>query len=178
MEIFGLKSNKRRFTWLRAAVFMVFISLIPGFGFSQNDEVGLDVQLLDGGSSIDFGSLKSLDPSGEPVVDSSIVQVRLTVTTQLNRPYVITQTLNSDIVNQDGAALPDGTIRYRVQIEQGGGLVTVTDLAPLRQETQEIYLSDEMGQPASLLIIYELILPKGQSAGRYFNAINYQVNVR
>ncbi len=178
MAISGLKLNSKR---LGIGLFLamgLFWAGMPSTALSQQDNLSLDVTLLDGGTSIDFGSLRSLNPSGEAVVDSSLVQVRIRVDTALNRPYIVTQTLNSDIVNQDGAALPDGTIRFRAQIEQGSGLVTTTEMAPLRQETQEIFLSDDNGGSVTLLLIYELTLPKGQSAGRYFNAINYQVNVR
>ncbi len=150
---------------------------VPGFAQAPG-AVDLQVVFVEGGTAIDFGDLRSLDQNGDPSNDVEISQVRLIVTSTAGQSYIVTQTVNGDTVNQSGASLPPDAIRFRVQIENGGGLVRTPDMSPLGVGAQEIYFSDSLGQDASLLITYEIRVPGGQRAGRYYNTVNYRVDVR
>jgi hypothetical protein len=163
---------------------ILFFILLIGWGaagrvFAQVPAtVDLQVAFVSGGTAIDFGDLRSLDQTGSPVSDVEISQVRLSVRNTSGQTYILTQTVNGETVNQQGATLPPDAIRFRVQIESGGGLVRTPDMAPLGGGESEIYFSDATGQDVVLLITYEIRVPGGQKAGRYRNTIHYRVDVR
>ncbi|MFA6600735.1 MAG: hypothetical protein WC352_00305 [Candidatus Omnitrophota bacterium] len=154
---------------------LLLMMTVPGSG-QVPGILHLEVQFVNAGTSLEFGNLKSLDQNGEPVSDTSVVQVRLSVNTTLGRPYILTQTLQGDTMNQSGAVLPYEAIRFRVEQEAGSGLIRVPDGTPLRPGSQEIYFSDSAGSPASILVTYEMTVPAAQRAGNYRNTVNYRVD--
>lgn len=143
--------------------------------FAQN--VNWDVSVIDGGSSIDFGRLRSLNSDGSETGEVSIRQVRITVPENLGRPYTISQILSSRPENQDGGAVSEEAIRFRVQQENGMGSLMTGNEEPLREGPQEIYQSMD-GSAASIVITYHLLVPSGQSAGRYYSSLNYRIDVQ
>jgi hypothetical protein len=180
MEIFTLIRNRHKSLIYRLMILipvLLLLPAVPGSGQSSGT-IQLNVQFINGGSSIEFGNLRSLDRNGDPANDTALSQVRLIVNNTLNRSYIISQTLQSDTMNQSGALLPPEAIRFKIQQESGGGLIRVPDMTPLRPGTQEIFFSDSTGSASSILITYEILVPPAQRAGYYRNTVNYRVDAR
>ena len=138
----------------------------------------LEATVVTGETSIDFGNLRSLAPNGDPAADSAVRQVRLSVNSDLNRAYVITQIVQDVPVNPNGTALESEGLQFRVVVENGRGVVRTSDREPLRPGMQEIYLSDDNEAQTVLLVTYTLTPPPGQKAGRYHGTVTYRVDAR
>lgn len=152
------------------------VSLAAPQAFSET--LDLQTAVVTGESSIDFGNLRSLDSSGQPLSDSALRQVRLSVVSDLGRPYIVTQMLHDAPMNPNGAILEDQGIRYTVAVEQGRGIVRTGSLEPLKPGAQEIYISSDNEEQTVLLITYDFIVPPGQKAGRYQGVVTYRVDSR
>jgi len=142
------------------------------------ETLDLEAAVVTGESSIDFGNLRSLDENGDPIGDSAVRQVRLSVVSDLNRPYLITQMLQDYPTNPDGSALEQPAVRYSINVEQGRGIVRTGNLEPLRPGAQEIYISSDNEEQTVLVITYDFIVPPGQKAGRYQGIMTYRADSR
>lgn len=147
-------------------------------GPAEAEILDLEVAVVTGESSIDFGNLRSLDASGDPAGDAALRQVRLSVVSDLGRPYLITQMLQDYPTNPNGSALAEPALRYSITVEQGRGIVRTGNLEPLRPGAQEIYVSSDNEEQTVLLIAYDFLVPPGQKAGRYQGIVTYRVDSR
>ncbi len=141
-------------------------------------QLDLEATVVTGETAIDFGNVRSLDSRGEPLSDTSVRQVRLVITSDLQRPYVISQILQDSPLNSNGTAIEPEALRFRVIVENGSGIVRTSDLEPLRPGMQEIYLSSDNEAQTVLLITYNLTPAPGQKAGRYQGTISYRADAR
>ena len=149
----------------------------PVIGRGQ-DEITLEVNLVDGGSSIDFGRLRNLGTDGNPVNENAIRRVRLIIKPALGnvKPYIVTQILDTELSNQAGSSVSSGSMTYRVEEESGTGTVRVPEQTPLTAGEQEIYQSNPEGGNAQLLLTYDLTTSQEQQAGSYRGSITYRVS--
>ena len=138
----------------------------------------LQVMVLEGGNSLNFGQLRSLDNEGAPLSEASSRRVRVQVVNPDRRSFVVTQIVNMEPVNQNGTSLPPEAIRFRATVENGSGTILVSQKQPLEAGLQEIYESADNEQNISLLIIYDFLVPPGQKAGQYQSSITYRLDVR
>ena len=176
METFPsrLKMLKR----IAAGAVLTALILVCREGNAVQNTPVLQVTVLNGGTSLDFGQLRSLDNAGASLADSSSRRVRLQIINPTNRPYVVSQIVNMEPVNQNGTPLPGDAIRFRVELESGAGMIRTSERTPLEPGLQEIYDGDDKEQTASLLIIYDFQVPPGQKAGPYQASITYRLDVR
>lgn len=146
---------------------------------AQNEDVTLTVSFEGGGTSLDFGRLRNLDNEGAPTRESSTRQVRLTIQPSQGstRPYVVTQILSSDLVQERGASVSSDSVLFRVEQEQGTGTVRIPEQTPLAVGEQEIYRSAPTGGNSQLLITYDLASSPEQEAGSYTGTIDYRVSL-
>lgn len=146
---------------------------------AQNEDVTLTVSFEGGGTSLDFGRLKNLDSDGAPTQESSTRQVKLTIQpTQGNtRPYIVSQILSIEPVQEKGTAVSNDSILFRVEEQEGTGTVRVIEQTPLRVGEQEIYRSGATGGNSQLLITYDLTSLPEQEAGSYTGTIDYRVSL-
>ncbi len=142
------------------------------------ETLDLEAMVVTGESSIDFGNLRSLDTSGAPAGDSAVRQVRISVVSDLGRPYLITQMLQDYPTNPNGSALEEPAVRFSITVEQGRGIVRTGNQEPLKPGAQEIYISSDNEEQTVLLINYDFIVPPGQKAGRYQGVVTYRVDSR
>lgn len=181
MSISPLKMVNRRKRFQPGPFFAAILAwgLIFISGSSLHAQtIDLQATVVTGETSIDFGSLRSLAPNGDPASDNAVRQVRLIVTSDLKRPYVITQMVQDSPANPNGTVLEPEALRFRVVVENGRGIVRTPDLEPLRPGMQEIYLADDNETQTVLLITYNLTPPPGQKAGRYHGTVTYRVDAR
>ncbi len=163
---------------LAIAAFAALIFSCPQANAVEEPPPVLQVIVLEGGTSLDFGQLRSLDQEGAPLTDSSSRRVRLQVTHSGTRPFVLSQIVNREPVNQNGTQVPADAIRFRASIENGMGMLRTSQKEPLETGLQEIYDSDDNDQNVSILIVYDFLVPPGQKAGQYHASITYRVDVR
>lgn len=142
------------------------------------ETLNLVVSVVTGETGVDFGQLRSLGPGGEPSSDSSVRQVRLTVTSDLRKSYIISQVVAEAPANPNGAMLQPDAIRVTVAVEEGSGTLKSSHLEPLSPNAQEIYISADTEERTVLLITYDFLVPPGQPAGRYQGMITYRVDAR
>lgn len=182
-HFFGLQKpeyRKQKIDFQRVFRICYLCAVICTLGvFSARAEtLDLEAAVITGENSIDFGNLRSLDLSGEPIGDAAVRQVRISVVSDLGRPYIITQMLQDRPTNSNGAPLEDPGVRFSVSVEQGRGLVRVGSLEPLKPGAQEIYISSDNEEQTVLLITYDFVVPPGQKAGRYQGIVSYRVDSR
>jgi len=173
-------ARDKRLIKFRASVFCALAAVFCALGIPSACAETLDLEaiVVTGESSIDFGNLRSLDASGAPLGDSSVRQVRLSVVSDLGRPYLITQMLQDYPVNPDGSVLEEPAVRFSITVEQGRGIVRTGNLEPLRPGAQEIYISSDNEEQTVLLINYDFLVPPGQKAGRYQGIVTYRADSR
>ena len=179
MEIYPSIFGMSKGTW--AFIFLATLAVLTnsrGVAWAQDEGVTLEVSFVGGGNSLDFGRLRNLQSDGAPTQDSSTRQIRLIVRTATGnkRPYIITQVVNGDLVNEDGTSVTPESVLYRVDEETGSGLVRVPDETPLTAGEQEIYQSGIEGGTSQLLITYDLVTSSEQEAGSYAGSIVYRVS--
>ena len=174
MSIFG--SNKKLKAYLLAAVASTLL-----FNHSEGlaQEISLTVSYVDGGNSLNFGRLRNLEDDGTPKNESSTRQLRLLITPASGntQPYIVTQILSQDPVQERGTPVVDQSIRYTVQEETGAGTVRVPDETPLVSGEEEIYRSSPSGGTSQLLITFDLTASSEQEAGNYEGIIDYRVSL-
>lgn len=138
----------------------------------------LQVIVLEGGNSLDFGHLRSLDNEGAPLSEASSRRVRLQVMNPDRLSFVISQIVNMEPVNQNGTSLSADAIRFRAGLENGAGTLLASQKELLQTGLQEIYESADNDQNMSLVIVYDFLVPPGQKAGQYQSSITYRLDVR
>ena len=138
--------------------------------------IHLNVSTAEGGSEIRFGQVQSLKEDGAPVTTTVTKEVILSITTDLNKRYMVSQMASSALVGAEGAVCPVESIRYTARIKNGSGEVRTVSQTSLHQGQEDIFISGDSGQPAQLTIFYELAVPQGQKAGNYNTSITYKVS--
>lgn len=165
------------------AAFLLFMGIAagtvgPDAAWAQ-EEVTLTVTFVGGGSSVDFGRLRNLAEDGRPLHESSTRQVRLAIQPAggNTRPYLVTQTLASELTQETGGTASPQVILFRVEQESGSGEIRVPDQTPLSVGEEEIYRSSPSGGNAELLITYDLTASPDQEAGSYNGFLDYRVSL-
>ena len=175
MEIFMFPWNQNKTFVVLGVCLLLVLGIKAENGFAQ--EGGrLEVSTVEGGSTLDFGNLRSLEADGSPVAEAASRQVRLAVRAAAGSAYRITQVVNSEPRNQEGTACPLEAIRYSVTVEKGFGTLRASSPTPLSVGEQEIFISGETGEEAELLVTYDFMVPPVQKAGRYNATITYRVS--
>lgn len=157
---------------------VLFAALILVCPNAHAEDPTLQVIVLEGGNSLNFGQLRSLDNEGAPLSETSSRRVRLQVMNPDMLSFVVSQIVNMEPVNQNGTPLPGDAIRFRAAIENGSGTLLSSQKAPLETGLQEIYESTDNDQNVSILIVYDFLVPPGQKAGQYQSSIAYRLDVR
>ncbi len=138
-------------------------------------EFALDIEAVEGIQDLDFGAVESYSSDGEPVSESVSRQIRLTVRTDLHKPYRVTQILERQAVNENLNALKPETIQYHSVLRQGDGLLRAPNRRNMELGEQEIFLSSGAGDEAEILIQYDLTVPPAEQAGYYRTSIRYRL---
>lgn len=139
-------------------------------------DVTLTVTPAQGGASleVDFGTARSLGPSGELETDEVVRQVRLDVSSDSGRPYRVYQRVNGPWTGPAGEEIPPSAIRFLIS-DVRTGINRFPSASPLAVGEQELFVSDQSGSAESLVITYVVKLPPGQRAGNYRTTVSYRV---
>ena len=172
MEEWPLMANflKKGFFWVSGFILILFF--FPNQGHA---EFALDVETIEGIQDLDFGSVESYSPDGEPSSESVSRQILLMVRTDLQKPYRVTQILERKAVNENLNAIKPEAIQYTTVLRQGDGLLRAPSRRNLELGEQEIFLSNGTGDAAEILIQYDLSVPPAEQAGYYRTSIRYRL---
>ena len=147
-------------------------------GFSSAQAaVTLQVSPVQGGADldIDFGTTRSLGPQGELESDTVVRRVKLTITSDSSKPYLVFQRINSAWNNATGKEFPGDSVRFFVTASQAGGAVRFPNPTALSVGEEEIFLSDSTGSDQELLVTYTVKVPVGQEMGHYRTTLTFRV---
>lgn len=155
-----------------AAVF--FLLFLAAGAFAA--DISLDVFTLDGASTIDFGTVKSLESDGSAPKGVYVKEVRLVVTSAQTRRYVLSQIVHSPPISSWGQLFDLTLMSCYATISQGDGQLRVAHPTPLSTGEQEIFLSSDRGGSAEIILYYRIEMPRGKEAGTYNTSITYKVS--
>jgi hypothetical protein len=150
--------------------------LSPCGNLKAEEGIHLVVTMADGNNSLDFGQIKSLQPDGSPVRAMTSKEMVLTIRTDLNQRYIVSQIANTLPTGSGGSVCPSEAMRYTVRIKNGSGEIRTPSRSVLRQGTEDVFISGLDGSAAEIVILYELAVPAGQKAGYYNSSITYKVS--
>ena len=103
--------------------------------------------------------------------------VLVTVTTNLRKPYQVTQSCQSPMTNEKGALINKEYFTQKVEMLQGAkGRTTFNDFLPVEVGDYPIYASDSKGDSAVFRITYKLHGYQGMSTGKFTAPIQYSLN--
>ena len=117
-------------------------------------------------------SFKRLLPDTPPQVQ----EIYLTVQTNLDTPYMINQTINVPLTNEDGIALEDEYFTIKQEFLEGktGDLQFQNfDAVPIGDTP--IFYSDATGSPAKIKVIYRIKPYRNMQAGSYQTMILFSL---
>jgi hypothetical protein len=135
----------------------------------------MEVSTVEGENAIDFGVLDSVPSESAYGNTADLRQVRLVVPNGIGQTFIISQTLQTEPRNQKGTRCPYNAIEFYVTLVSGNGSVRVVNRTGLQPGEQDLFISDPTGDPVTLLITYNLLMPEYQQAGRYYSTINYKI---
>ncbi len=122
------------------------------------------------GGEINFGTVFSAEDAHRL---SDPVGVNVSVSSNLGKPYEVTQRLSKRMVNQDGIGLPTGGLLVR----PNGARPGLHSELPA-DDLQTVFVSDPAGQPDTGKVFYQLLVPPKQAAGLYRGTITMTVTSR
>lgn len=118
-------------------------------------------------NGLNFGSFKT----GE---ENEIRQVAIDVRSNLGQPYQVSQVIPRKMMNEKGASLNDDYFKVKVEGPQSG-TVLISDFEPVRMGEAPLFTSDAQGSPETLVLSYNLTIPKNSQAGNYTTELKYSI---
>ncbi len=104
-------------------------------------------------------------------------EVLVTVKTNLNQPYAVTQNTSSPLSNAKGFEIPSNYFVMRMELDGASpGKIQFSDFAPVPIEDTIIYYSDTQGSPATFKAVYQLSPYSAMEAGNYQTAMMYSLS--
>ncbi|MBU1122370.1 MAG: hypothetical protein KKF54_06730 [Candidatus Omnitrophica bacterium] len=102
----------------------------------------------------------------------ALVKVR----TNLNKPYIVVQKLDSPFINKAGDTIPLElfTLRQEIDKKQSGEIV-FSDSAPLELGNTNVFLSDRQGSSSEFKVMYTLKVAPEIRSGDYFTNLSYSL---
>ena len=164
-------SLSKRYFFLTAAFFLWL-----GAGPVWGADLALDVSTAEGGTTIDFGTIKSLESNGSLPSGMYQKEVRLVVTSTLKQRYVLSQIVHTPPVGSRGEMFDLGLMSCYATLRQGEGELRIAHPTPLSTGEQEIFFSSGSGSMAEIILVYRIDMPPGNEAGVYNTSITYKVS--
>ncbi len=118
-------------------------------------------------TKVNFGSLKAQGEKKEK-------KVNLTVHSNLNAPYQVTQIVSGKFANEKGDAMPPENFTYYGSQAQTGKLEALSPL-PVTEGDSVVFTSDSKGTPEKFSLNYELKVPMSPKAGSYSTNVRYSI---
>lgn len=152
----------------------------PVFAESQSHTVQVSATILprlelsvapETGSSIAFGAI--LQPANGDITTKTIA-VNLSVFSNLDRPYHVTQTVRQPLSNNNGTDIPDNQFLVSTRNASRGNTLA-NALAVIPGENTTLYTSDARGKSDAFVADYSLAVTPATPAGDFATEIVYTV---
>lgn len=164
-----------------AWTFLIIAHALPlaAFAESQSHSVQVTATILprlelsvspETGSAIAFGAIVQPD-NGQ--VATKTVAVNLSVFSNLDKPYYVTQSLRHPLANADGTAIPDSQFSVSARGASRGDVGAAGPMVPGQMET--LYTSDAHGKSDAFTADYALAVTPTTAAGNFATEIVYTV---
>lgn len=125
----------------------------------------IDVDLPPGGLSFE-----RLLPDSQPMIR----EVKVKVTTNLEKPYMIMQNVISPLTNEEGVEIPGEYFTLKGELFEGEtGEVAYTDFLPVPSGENPIFFSDTKGSPSHFKVMYRLRPYPEMLPGGYTTSTRY-----
>lgn len=105
-------------------------------------------------------------------------EVVITVASNLERPYQISQRLTGPLTDQRGNTIAFKYFLMREELVEGEGEVVHPQFTPMSEKEEVVFISDAKGEPTTFRVIYRLIPSIEILAGRYSTAVTYSLSER
>jgi hypothetical protein len=116
-------------------------------------------------------------PNVLPTTPPMDKEIKVTVRTNLHKPYQIVQSVISPMINEKGVEIDKEYFTVKVEVPAGEkGRTRNTAFAPVASGENPIFYSDGEGSPASFKVVYRLQGYPQISAGSYQAPIRYSLN--
>jgi hypothetical protein len=117
-------------------------------------------------------SFKNMVPTAPPQKQEVLVKVN----TNLGRPYIITQTVEAPLTNEEGKQITDDTFSMKQEVVSGNiGKFKYSDFHAVQAGESQLYYSDNYGSPVEFKVIYRLEPSWELEAGNYKTSIVYSL---
>ncbi len=104
-------------------------------------------------------------------------QVMVTVSSNLNKPYQVTQDFQTNMTNQQGKEFDSKYFTIQVEIPSGQkGQTDFTEFSPVRTGEYPVFSSDSMGSGATFTVVYRLQGYTQMNAGDFLAPIRFSLN--
>ncbi len=104
-------------------------------------------------------------------------EVLVTVKTNLNQPYQVTQIMSSPMTNESGKEISKEYLHLKVEIPEGQkGQTKYSDFSSMDKGEYPIFLSDLQGNPATFKVIYRLQGSAQLSSGNFLAPVKFSLN--
>ena len=117
---------------------------------------------------IEFRDLKPLGPS-------KTSEVILEVTNNTGKPYQINQEISSGLVNKEGVEIAAKYFTLRTENINAKGNLKFLDKQEVKKGNTILFISDNLGTPVKIKVIYELTSPMEIRAGDYSANVTYSL---
>jgi len=105
-------------------------------------------------------------------------EVSIIVKTNLARPYMVIQKLESPLTSEKGVEIPSQFFTMKEEIIEGEGEVKFPEFSPVPVGEIPVFFSDERGSPARIKIIYRLKPYSEIIAGNYNTMVSFSLGER
>jgi len=117
-------------------------------------------------------SFERLLPDSQPIVRAIEVKVK----TNLGRPYMVMQSVNSPMTNEKGDSMPDQYFTFKGELlDQQTGKLIDADYKQVPQGETSLYISDNKGSPNRFNVSYRLRPYSTMVPGDYTTSIRYSL---
>lgn len=117
---------------------------------------------------IKFRDLKPLDPPK----DSEVI---LEVTNNTGKPYQISQDISSGLVNKEGLEIPAKYFTLRTENINAKSNLKFLEKQEVKKGNIVLFVSDSLGTPAKIKVVYELTSPMETKAGDYSANVTFSL---
>lgn len=124
------------------------------------------------GSAIAFGAI--MQPADGDVATKTVA-VNLSVFSNLDRPYAVTQSIRHPLTNEQGIDIPNQQFLVSGRDATRGELGMTTPVAVVAGESATLYTSDAHGKSDAFVADYQLAVTPATPAGNFGTEIVYTV---
>ncbi len=112
-----------------------------------------------------------------PGTPSQIKEIKVVVNTNLGKPFMVTQNINSSLTSEKGEKIPSDAFRMKIEVLEGQtGKTEFNDFSAVPSGTVPILFSDIQGTLTTFRVLYQLSPYPEMQPGDYNLAVMYSLS--